>query len=56
MPRRLKPPTLSQWGCQHQWSVRHTTRLPGPWPAKHRNYRCLRCGVSLVTEERPAIP
>ena len=56
MPRRLKPPTLSQWGCQHPWRVRHTTRLPGPGPAKHRNYRCSRCGLARVTEERPAVP
>jgi hypothetical protein len=56
MPRRLTPPTLSQGGGQQQWSVRHTTRRPGPWPAKHRHDRCLRCGVSLLTEARPAIP
>ena len=56
MPRRIKPPTLSQWGCQHTWRVRHTTRRPGPWPAKHRNYRCGRCGLAMVTEERPAVP
>ena len=56
MPRTLRPPTLAQWGCAHRWHVRHTRRLPGPWPAKHRNYRCARCGLGMVTEERPAVP
>ena len=55
MPRRLHPPTLTQWGCQHDWQVRHTKRLPSPWPAKHRNYRCRQCSLAMVTEERPAV-
>ncbi len=56
MPRRLNPRTLTQWGCQHHWQVRHTKRRPGPWPAKHRSYRCSRCGLAMVTDERPAVP
>src|SRR5262249_26353337 len=55
MPRRLHPPTLTQWGCQHDWQVRHTKRLPSPWPAKHRNYRCRQCSLAMVTEEPPAV-
>ena len=55
MARTVKPPTLAQWGCAHSWRVRHTRRWPNPWPAKHRNYRCERCGLGMVTEERPAV-
>ncbi len=55
MARTVKPPTLGQWGCPHLWRVRHTRRWPGPWPAKHRNYRCERCGLGMVTEERPSV-
>jgi len=56
MPRQVKAPTVWQWGCAHDWRVRQTKRWPGPWPAKHRNYRCARCGLAVVTEERPAVP
>jgi hypothetical protein len=56
MARTVKPPTPAQWGCAHLWRVRHTRRRPGPWPAKRRNYRCARCGLGMVTEERPAVP
>jgi len=56
MARTVKPPMLAQWGCVHHWQVRHTRRHPGLWPAKHRNYRCTRCGLGMVTEERPAVP
>ena len=55
MARRVKAPTLQQWGCAHDWRVRHTRRWPGLWPAKHRNYRCARCGLGMVTEERPSL-
>ncbi len=55
MARTVRPPTLAQWSCAHLWRVRHTRRYPGLWPAKHRNYRCVRCGLGMVTEERPAV-
>lgn len=56
MPRKLKSPTLLQWGCQHRWRVRRTKRAPGPWPAKRRYYRCSTCHLSLITEEQSAVP
>jgi hypothetical protein len=45
-------PTLQQWGCVHAWSVRHTRRLGGAFPSKRRYYRCLKCALHVVTEER----
>jgi hypothetical protein len=54
--RQLKPPTLQQWGCAHQWHVTNT--LSGwldPWPTV-RYRRCHRCGLRVRTEERLAVP
>jgi hypothetical protein len=45
-------PTLQQWGCVHTWSVWHTRRLGGVFPRKRRYYRCSKCGLHVVTEER----
>jgi hypothetical protein len=56
MARRVKPPTsLTQWGCQHHWQVRHTHRYREPLPRKRRHYKCRSCGVAMVTEEQPVM-
>ena len=56
MARRVQPPaSLTQWGCQHHWQVRHTSRYPGPLLRKRRYYKCQKCGVAMVTEEQPVI-
>jgi hypothetical protein len=52
--RRVSVPTLQQWGCVHEWSVRHTRRLGGALPRKRRYYRCAKCALHVVTEEGPA--
>ena len=53
--RRLKPPTLPQWGCPHQWKTTHS--LPQAEPLQRvRRYKCLRCGVRVKTEERLTVP
>lgn len=53
--RRLKPPTLQQWGCPHQWKTTHS--LPQAAPLQRvRRYKCLRCGLRVKTEERLAVP
>jgi hypothetical protein len=54
--RQLKPPTLQQWGCAHQWSVTHTrSGWPEPWP-RVRYMRCSRCGLRVKTEELLDVP
>jgi hypothetical protein len=54
--RRLKAPTLQQWGCAHQWHVTHTrSGWPEPWP-KLRYMRCGRCGLRVKSEEELAVP
>jgi DNA-directed RNA polymerase subunit RPC12/RpoP len=55
MARTVTPPTLEQWGCVHEWRVQHTRRVAAWFPHKRRYYRCGRCGLRLVTEERPAV-
>ena len=55
MARSVKPPTWEQWGCVHVWRVQHTRRFPAWFPQKRRYYRCERCELRLVTEERPAV-
>jgi hypothetical protein len=52
MAARMRVPTLQQWGCVHAWSVRHTRRLGGVFPRKRRYYRCAKCALHVVTEER----
>jgi hypothetical protein len=53
--RRLKTPTLGQWGCHHRWKTTHS--LPQE-DALHRvrYHKCLRCGLRVKTEERLAVP
>jgi hypothetical protein len=53
--RRLKVPSLGQWGCPHRWKTTHS--LPQQ-DALHRvrYHKCLRCGLRAKTEERPAVP
>jgi hypothetical protein len=53
--RRLKVPTLSQWGCPHRWKTTHS--LPQE-DALHRvrYHKCRRCGLRVKTEERLAVP
>ncbi len=48
---RGSAPTLQQWGCVHEWSVRHTRRLGGAFPRKRRYYRCAKCALHVVTDE-----
>jgi hypothetical protein len=53
--RRLNPPTLAQWGCQHRWKT--TTSRPGGGDILRVRYlTCRRCGLKLKTEERLAVP
>lgn len=53
--RRLKPPTVAQWGCAHQWKVTHS--LPQGDPLHRiRYHKCRRCGLRVKTEERLAVP
>jgi hypothetical protein len=54
--RKLKPPTLQQWGCAHQWHVTHTrSGWPDPWPTV-RYRRCQRCELRVRTEEHLSVP
>jgi hypothetical protein len=54
--RQLKPPTLQQWGCAHQWHVTHTrSGWPEPWPTV-RYRRCQRCELRVRTEEHLSVP
>ena len=49
--RRLHPPTLAQWGCDHHWKT--TTSRPGEGDIIRVRYlTCQRCGLELKTEER----
>jgi hypothetical protein len=53
--RRLHPPTLSQWGCEHQWKT--TTSRPGKGDIVRVRYlTCRCCGLKVKTEERLAVP
>ncbi|MBI3327034.1 MAG: hypothetical protein HYZ81_10080 [Nitrospinae bacterium] len=53
--RRLTPPTLQQWGCQHRWKTTHS--LPQRNALHRIRYvKCLRCGLRVKTEERLAVP
>ena len=53
--RRLRPPTLTQWSCDHHWKT--TTTRPGKGDLLRIRYlTCQRCGLKLKTEERPAVP
>jgi hypothetical protein len=53
--RRLKSPTLQQWGCGHHWKT--TTSRPGEGDILRVRYlTCQRCGLKVKTEERLAVP
>jgi hypothetical protein len=53
--RRLHPPTLAQWGCEHRWKT--TTSRPGHnGIVRVRYLTCRRCGLKVKTEERLAVP
>jgi hypothetical protein len=53
--RRLHPPTLAQWGCEHRWKT--TTSRPGEGAIVRVRYlTCRRCGLKVKTEERLAVP
>jgi hypothetical protein len=53
--RRLHPPTLAQWGCDHRWKT--TTSRPGADGVLRVRYlTCRRCGLRVKTEERLAVP
>ena len=53
--RRLHPPTLAQWGCEHRWKT--TTSRPGKGEILRVRYLvCRRCGLRVKTEERLAVP
>jgi hypothetical protein len=53
--RRLKSPTLQQWGCHHRWKT--TTSRPGDDDVVRIRYLiCRRCGLKVKTEERLAVP
>jgi hypothetical protein len=53
--RRLHPPTLAQWGCDHQWKT--TTSRPGQGEILRVRYLvCRRCGLRVKSEERLAVP
>jgi hypothetical protein len=53
--RRLKLPTLTQWGCKHRWKT--TTTRPGQNEIVRVRYlSCQRCGLKVKTEERLAVP
>jgi hypothetical protein len=53
--RRLKAPTLAQWGCAHHWKTT-TTRATQRVLLKVRYLTCRRCGLRVKTEERLAVP
>jgi hypothetical protein len=53
--RRLRIPTLSQWGSKHQWKT--TTTRPGYGDIVRVCYlTCQRCGLKVKTEEHLAVP
>jgi hypothetical protein len=53
--RRMKPISLPQWGCAHEWKTTHS--LPQE-DALHRirHHKCRRCGLRVKTEERLVNP
>jgi hypothetical protein len=54
--RQLQPPSLQQWGCQHQWHVTHTrSGWPEPWP-RMRYMRCERCRLRVKSQEHLDVP
>jgi hypothetical protein len=53
--RRMHPPTLAQWACDHWWKT--TTSRPGHDDIMRVRYlTCRRCDLKVKTEERLAVP
>jgi hypothetical protein len=53
--RRLRPPTMAQWGCEHRWKT--TTSRPGAGEILRLRYlTCKTCGLKVRSEERLAVP
>jgi hypothetical protein len=53
--RRLHPPTLAQWVCEHRWKT--TTSRPSEDDVVRLRYlTCRRCGLKVKTEERLVVP
>jgi hypothetical protein len=53
--RRLKPPTLEQWGCAHRWKEQ-SSKPQGDKLHRLRYYFCQRCGLRAKTRETPEVP
>jgi hypothetical protein len=53
--RRLKPPTLEQWGCAHRWKEQ-SSKPQGDKLHRLRYYFCQRCGLRVKTREAPEVP
>jgi hypothetical protein len=53
--RRLKPPTLMQWGCLHRWKEQ-SSKPQGDKLHRLRYYFCQRCGLRAKTREVPEVP
>jgi hypothetical protein len=53
--RRLKPPTLEQWGCAHRWKEQ-SSKPQGDKLRRLRYYCCQRCGLRAKTRETPEVP
>jgi hypothetical protein len=54
--RRLRAPTLRQWGCWHAWHTDTTRPGDDPTLIAWRYRVCRRCGLRVKTEERLAVP
>jgi DNA-directed RNA polymerase subunit RPC12/RpoP len=53
--RRLKSPTLEQWGCTHCWKEQ-SSKPQGDKLHRLRYYFCQRCGLRAKTRETPEVP
>jgi hypothetical protein len=54
--RRLRAPTLRQWGCRHAWHTDTTRPGDDPTLIAWRYRVCRHCGLRVKTEERLAVP
>jgi hypothetical protein len=54
--RRLRVPTLRQWGCRHAWHTDTTRPGDDPTLIAWRYRVCRHCGLRVKTEERLAVP
>ncbi|MGH8071038.1 MAG: hypothetical protein ACRERE_38565 [Candidatus Entotheonellia bacterium] len=53
--RRLKPPTLVQWGCPHRWREQ-SSKPQGDKLHRLRYYFCQQCELRAKTREVPEVP